>query len=98
MIYIQRADANLAEWQASLRESEEGRTRDEGVFQGVYSADLKPPPPLSLTTRSAATASLRKADKLTALSINLIIGVGRSCYFRVGNFRGGGLCGDFFFF
>lgn len=43
-IYIQRADANLAEWQASLREGEEGKTRDEGVFQGVYSADLKPPP------------------------------------------------------
>lgn len=39
MIYIQRAEANIAEWQAggqaSLRESEEGRTRDEGVFWGV---------------------------------------------------------------
>lgn len=61
MIYIQRAEANIAEWQAGLLESEEGRTRDEGVFLGR---------PLSLTTRSAVTACLRKADELTASIIN----------------------------
>lgn len=40
-------------------------------------------------------ASLRKADELMALIINLINGVGRSYYFRVGGSRGWGLCGDF---
>lgn len=60
MIYIQRAEANIAEWQAGLLESEEGRTRDEGVFWGAP----------FLTTRSAVTACLRKADELTASIIN----------------------------
>lgn len=49
-------------------------------------------------TRSAVTACLRKADELMALIINLINGVGRSCYFRAGESYGWGLCGDFFFF
>jgi len=40
---IQRAKGSIAEWEASLCKSEEGRTRDQ-CFGGVYSADLKAPP------------------------------------------------------